>query len=86
MSESIGTIPQSGALGEARVESISELLSINPLVMTPAQRSRLIADLREQRKRWEIAEAAGKPARASKSAGASAKTLLTDKTIAELDL
>ena len=82
----IGTIPQSGALAEARVESISELLSINPLVMTADQRKRLIADLREQRKRWEIAESAGKPTRAKKESRTSAKTLLSDKTIGELGL
>jgi hypothetical protein len=52
------TIPQSAALGEAQVESLSELMSRDPEGYGKQDLLAIIAAMREQRKRWEAAEAA----------------------------
>lgn len=60
-----GEIPQSSALGEAQVESLTELMSRDPEHYTKQDRMRVIATQREARARWEQMEkeeaATGKP-------------------------
>lgn len=65
----MGEIPQSNALSEASVSSISELLSRDPSTLTREQRDRAVQALREQRARFE----AGERARPAKSADGKAK-------------
>ncbi len=83
-----GVIPTSSALAEAKPESISEFLSRDPKTLSPEERKQMVARLREQRHRWELAEAAGEHSRAKKAPGESrtAKSLITEKTIGELGL
>lgn len=53
-------LPQSSALAEAGAEeSLAELFSRDPEGFQAQDRQRLVAALREQRKRWEAAEANG---------------------------
>lgn len=60
-------IPQSQALVEAGVESLSDLMSRNRETHTREDRDRIRAALREQRARWEATESQGKrPPRAAK--------------------
>ncbi len=54
----MGEIPQSDALAEAKVDSLGELLSRDPMGFQQQDRAVVIAALREQRVRWEAAEAA----------------------------
>lgn len=64
-----GQLPQSTALAEARVDSISELLSRDPEGHTRQDRDRVVKELREQRARWEASQALGtkpKPKTATK--------------------
>lgn len=82
MTESSGFIPQSSALSEAKTDSLGELLSRNPFDLTPEDRKKTVAALREQRARWELAEAAGKAPKVARSA----KSLETTKSAGELDL
>lgn len=77
-----GTIPQSDALAEASPNSVSELLSKAP-PYTPEDRKRIVGILREQRVRWEAAEAAGLHTRAKKAPAAS---LSTNKSPEDLGL
>ena len=53
-------MPKSTALIEASPDSLSELFSRDPEGYTSQDLNRIIAEIREQRKRWEAAEAAGK--------------------------
>lgn len=80
-----GKIPQSDALAEAKPESISEFLSRSPLSLTPEDRKKMVGILREQRGRWERAEAAGEHKRAPKEPKA-AVSLETTKTAEDLGL
>lgn len=61
-----GETPQSKALAEAKPDSLAELWSRDPEGYTRQDRDRTVAALREQRKRFEAAEAAEKP-RATKA-------------------
>ena len=81
-----GEIPQSNALAEAKPESISEFLSRSPLSLTLDDRKKMVGILREQRARWEKAEAAGEHTRAKKAPGAAAASLVTTKTAEDLGL
>lgn len=83
-----GQIPGSSALAEAKPESISEFLSRNPTTLSPDERKKMVGILREQRKRWELAEAAGDHKRTARAPGEkpTAKSLITSKTIGELGL
>ncbi len=60
-----GEIPQSPALAEAQVESLTELMSRDPEGYTKQDRMRVIATQREARARWEQMEreeaSSGKP-------------------------
>lgn len=64
-SAATGEIPQSSALAEAIVESLTELMSRDPEGYTKQDRMRIIATQREARARWEQMEkeeqASGKP-------------------------
>ena len=81
-----GQLPQSAALAEASPDSISEFLSRSPTSLTPADRARMVGILREQRARWEAAEAAGGHTRTKRAPGASAASLVSTKKVGELDL
>lgn len=48
------------ALSEATSDSLSELMSRNPLEMTDSDITRIVEEFRAIRKRWAIAELAGK--------------------------
>lgn len=67
MSNPDGTIPQSDALAEAAVESLSELMSRDPEGYGKQDLMAIISAMRAQRVKWELAEAAeaasGKPKR-----------------------
>lgn len=52
-------IPQSSALAEAQVESLGDLMSRDPEGYGQQELSRVIAAMREQRQKWEAAEASG---------------------------
>lgn len=84
MSETIGTIPQSQALAEAKPESMAELLSRDPFGYTEQDRGRIVALLREQRQRFERAEAEGKGK--PRAASAKVKTLETKASSEDLGL
>lgn len=66
-----GEIPASGAITEAQVESLTELMSRDPQGYTSQDRQKIIAVLREQRERFAQteAEAASNPKKAKKDAG-----------------
>jgi hypothetical protein len=81
-----GTIPQSDALREVNPESITEFLSRSPTSLTPDDRKKMVGILREQRARWEKAEAAGEHTRPAKAAGKTAASLVTTKTAEDLGL
>lgn len=81
-----GTIPQSNLLAETSPESITEFLSRSPLSLTPDDRKRMVGILREQRGRWERAEAAGEHTRPKKAPGGAAASLVTSKTMGDLGL
>ena len=83
-----GIIPSSEALAESKPESISEFLSRNPTTLTPEDRKKMVSILREQRARWEAAEAKGEHKRTTRAPGEakSAKTLVTEKTLGDLGL
>lgn len=78
-----GTIPLSNALSEASPNSISELMSKDPFRLTVQDRKEIVAKLREQRVRWEAAEAAGQ---GKPRAARSAKTLETTSSLDDLGL
>lgn len=62
-----GELPNSSALSEANPQSLDELLSRDPEGYSKQDRMLVIKALREQRARYEAAEAAGKAPRASKA-------------------
>jgi len=78
-------IPQSSALAEAGIESLSDLFSRDPEGLTKQDFARIIETLRAQRVAWEASEAAGVKPKVKK-VGEGAKSLLATKTAGELDL
>lgn len=78
-------IPQSTALLEAEVGSLVELLGRDPERLTTPDRGRIVAILREQRARWEAAEASGETKKRSKQVGKELKTS-SDKSAEDLGL
>ena len=48
------------ALSEATTDSLSELMSRNPLEMTETDIRRIVEEYRKMRSRWAVAELAGK--------------------------
>ncbi len=85
MSES-GQIPQSPALGEVSEDSLAELFSRDPEGFQAQDRQRLVAALREQRKRWETAEASGTTRRERTKLSGPSSGLTTDKSAEELGI
>ncbi len=81
-----GEIPQSNALAEAKPESISEFLSRSPLLLDVNERKKMVAILREQRARWEKAEAAGEHKKPRAAPGKAAVSLETTKSAEDLGL
>lgn len=83
-----GEIPQTQALAEASPDSISYLLSKDPFELTRKDRDQAVLALREQRKRWEAAEAAGEHSRPRKGAKVAdaAKSLITSASSDDLGL
>ena len=81
-----GLIPHSEALAEATTDSLSELLSRDPFKFTTADRTRVIAALREQRAAWEKAEAEGKSAPKARKVAEAAKTLISSASADDLGL
>lgn len=80
-----GNIPQSSALVEASPDSLSELMSRDPEGYTRQDLDRIITVLREQRVRWQAAEAAGTGGR-SAAAKANAKATSTKASLGDLGL
>lgn len=78
-----GQIPQSQALVEAQVDSLSELMSRDPEGYTKQDLDRIILVLREQRVRWQAAEASG---RGPAAARANSKALSTKASMEDLGL
>lgn len=76
-----GIIPQSNALAEALPDSIAEFLSRDPEGYTRQDRDRMVVIMREQRVRWEAAEAAEPKKRTS----AGPKAQLASSTAAKAD-
>lgn len=72
-----GEIPQSNALSEASPDSLSELFSRDPEHYGDQDIDRVIAEMRTQRTRHELAEAAGKPIRNTKAKSPTSNTKLT---------
>ena len=60
MSNAFGTIPQSPALGEASPDSLAELFARDPSGYAEQDWTRVITEMRAQRKRWQEAEASGR--------------------------
>jgi hypothetical protein len=77
--------PQSQALAEASIESLSDLFSRDPEGLTKIEFSRIIENLRVARVSWEAAEKAGQTPKAKKVSEAG-RTLLATKTPDALDL
>lgn len=77
-------VPQSSALAEASTSSLSDLMSKDPFEMTRQDRNLIVAALREQRKKWEAAEAEGKKSRPKKAAAAA--SLVTKQSADDLGL
>jgi hypothetical protein len=78
-----GIIPQSHALAEASPESIAELLSRDPEGYTRQNRNTIVLVMREQRVRWEAADAAEGAKPRGRSAGPKAQ--LASSTAAKAD-
>lgn len=55
----VGEIPQSSALSEASPESVSELMSRDPLSYSKQDIQTIVARLREQRAKWIQADLEG---------------------------
>lgn len=87
MTEQKEPFPQSAALAEASPASLTDLLAKDPFKFTSQDRGQIVAALREQRKKWEAAEAAGasKPKSAPKVAGKAA-SLITRQSADDLGL
>ena len=70
-------LPQSSALAEASVDSLSDLMALDPEKMTPEHRGRIIVALRDQSARWAAAEAEGatKPRGKAKALPSGLKTI-----------
>ena len=68
------TIPQSTALAEANSNSLSELFSRDPEGYTRKDLDSIIAEMRNQRLRWDAAEKAGARVRNPKVDGGNAKS------------
>jgi len=83
----MGDIPQSNALAEASPDSLSELLSRDPMGFQKQDRQAIVAALRAQRVKWEAAEAAAasKP-KAPRGSMAVAKTLVASAAPEDLGL
>jgi len=81
-----GLIPQSEALSEAEPQSLSELLSRDPFQHSQKDRGTIVALLREQRVKWEAAEAAGKTKPAQKASSNAAASLITKLGAGDLGL
>jgi len=64
-------LPQSQALAEASLDSLAVLMSRDPEGYSRQDRDRIISALREQRARWEKAEAEGGRKRGPKALKAS---------------
>jgi len=64
---STGQLPQSTALAEASPDSLTEFFSRDPEGFSRQDRDRMVSLLREQRLRWEAADASAptKPKRVS---------------------
>lgn len=73
-------IPQSNALQEARVDSLSELFSRDPEKLSSQDLDKIILELRLARQRFLQAEEAGRQAKANKGSKVS-KTELLKKPI-----
>lgn len=84
MIDDTSPIPQSSALSEARADSISELFSRDPEGLSDLDLARAIEAYREQRVRWQAAEASG----ARKSTGPKVSVLATSTQadLKDLDL
>ncbi len=80
-----GEIPQSSALTEATVDSLTEVMSRDPEGLSRQDRDRIIEALRAQRARVASADAAGPKPRAAAGAKAAFGTMAS-KTADELDL
>ena len=59
LARTAGLIPASNALAEAAPDSLNELFNRDPEKLSTGDLARLVEALREQRKRWAAAEAAG---------------------------
>lgn len=70
-------IPQSDALAEASIDSLSELFSRDPEGLQKQDLARIVDELRAQRVRWAAVEAekATKPAKATSRKASSLVTL-----------
>lgn len=81
-----GQIPQSEALAEAEVNSLTELLSRDPEGYQKQNRTTIVSALRAMRAKWEKGEAS-KPKSGEKSSGKTSPLLLVSaKSPEELDL
>jgi len=78
-------LPQSNALAEATGDSLSELLGRDPETYTAEDRKAIISALREQRKRWEAAEATPKAVKAKPLSGKAA-SLISSHSASDLGL
>lgn len=76
-------IPQSTALAEAQVDSLSDLFSRDPESFTKQDKAKLIEALRAQRVKWAAAEATG--AKTVRQA-APAKSLISKQAVGDLGL
>lgn len=72
-------------LVEVSPDSLDELMARDPLDLTKSDLETIVAALREQRKIWRVAEAAGAK-KAPKSKGASPNITFKDLKIEDLEL
>lgn len=85
MTEEEGEIPQSTALAEPSIDSISELFSRNPEELSDEDLARMLRGIRLQRERWKATEDS-RPARQAKTSSVGPKSLVASTKAEELDL
>lgn len=78
--------PISTALGEAEPQSLMHILAKDPLKFTRQDRDQVVAQLRAQRAKWELAEKEEKKPRASKLLTKPVPTLAADKGLEDMGL
>lgn len=84
----LGALPESTALEEASVESLSYYFSKDPLHLSDIELGKLVSELRSKRALWAASEATGGAAKKARTVANKAASLVssTTKSAEELGL